>query len=133
MAAPFRRRRILVVAPAAALAGVLGFIGLAEACVVQRGRTDASATTAEPGQTIMIGATAVGTPNSAYRLRLANKRTDCHHGGVALGGVVNSDASGAIAPVARAIPTNTTSGVRYLCWLRPTTEDFTSAFALTIV
>ncbi|MFN2503171.1 MAG: hypothetical protein ABR540_02870 [Acidimicrobiales bacterium] len=79
--------------------------------------TIVSSTTLEPGDSFTVSATGVASANSGYTLRIGTTAANCPTG-LALGGVRNSDASFNIAPVQRIIPTNSTSGARWLCWVR---------------
>ncbi|MFN2505811.1 MAG: plastocyanin/azurin family copper-binding protein, partial [Acidimicrobiales bacterium] len=74
-------------------------------------------TTVEPGDSFTASAFDVPSANSGYVLRLGTSPASCPLG-LALGGTRNSDASFNIPPTFRIIPTNATSGVRWLCWVR---------------
>lgn len=100
------------------IAAFLAFQAVVWACTgTVASQTTVSPTSAEPGQTVSVGATG-GTllPMENYRLQIANNSTDCHHAGAVVGGNTLSTAQGTITPVNRTIPNNTTSGTRFLCW-----------------
>ncbi|MCA1703350.1 MAG: SBBP repeat-containing protein, partial [Actinobacteria bacterium] len=72
------------------------------------GTTTAGADAAEPGDTITVSGFGL-TPDTSYRLLMGTTAENCRTSSVVLGGNVVSTAGGAVGPVARTIPTNTTS------------------------
>lgn len=128
-----RARRLRTIVPAAAAAAVLGLQAVAFACVPTSAQTNLSSTSAEPGDPIQAGATGMGAANTGYRLRVAVTASNPHQGPF-LGGTANSDANRNIPMVTRVIPTNMTSGVKYLCWVNPANEhDNSTPVAITIL
>ncbi|MCA1692712.1 MAG: hypothetical protein LC733_11140 [Actinobacteria bacterium] len=79
--------------------------------------TIVSTTTLEPGDSFTASATGVASASSSYVLRMGTTAANCPTG-LALGGQRNSDASFNISGTQRIIPTNSTSGARWLCWVR---------------
>ncbi|MCA1691310.1 MAG: hypothetical protein ABR540_15025 [Acidimicrobiales bacterium] len=122
----------MAIVPAAAFAALLGLQAVAFACVPTSAQTNVSTTSAEPGDAIQVGATGLGAANSPYRLRMAASAAN-PHAGPFMGGTANTDASRNIPMVTRIIPTNATSGVRYLCWVSPSENDNSSPVAFTIL
>ncbi|MCA1702529.1 MAG: SBBP repeat-containing protein, partial [Actinobacteria bacterium] len=97
------------------------------------GSTDASPAAAEPGDTITASGFGL-TPATSYRLLMGTTAENCRTSSVVLGGNVVSTVGGAVGPVARTIPTNTTSGTRYVCWVQVGNSDNAAdADSLTIV
>lgn len=100
---------------------------------VSSSATVVSSTSAEPGDGITVSATGVAAANSSYGLRMGTTTFNCPTG-LALGGPRNSDASFNIPPVQRFIPTNSTSGNRWLCWVRTGNPgDWSTPVRVTIV
>lgn len=96
------------------------------------GCTVASSTSAEPGDTITVSAGGA-VPNAAYGLRMSSNFATCSSG-LRLGGNVNADAAGNIPPTSRTVPTNSTSGARYLCFVRQTDpSQLTTPTSLTVI
>ncbi|MFN2503165.1 MAG: hypothetical protein ABR540_02840 [Acidimicrobiales bacterium] len=124
-----RRRRMVGLVPAAALAAFLGFQAVAYACVPSS-QTNLSSSTAEPGDLFQIGASALSQANTAYTVRLATTAASVRSG-LPLGGAANTDGGGNIAMVTRIIPTNATSGVKWLAWVNPSSNS--PARAITIL
>ena len=113
-----RNRRPLIGLLGAGAAAVLTFQAVAWACTgTVASQTTVSPTSAEPGQTISVGATGGALePSSDYRLQIAASSNDCHHSGAQVGGTTLSTPTGNITPVNRTVPLNTTPGTRFLCW-----------------
>ncbi|MCA1692866.1 MAG: hypothetical protein LC733_11965 [Actinobacteria bacterium] len=127
-----RRRRMVGLVPVAALAAFLGFQAVAYACVPSS-QTNLSSATAEPGDTIQAGASALSSANTAYRLRLASSAAGVASG-LVLGGDANTDGGGNIAMVSRIVPTNATSGVKWVAWVnRANSADRSPSRALTVL
>jgi hypothetical protein len=103
----------------AGAAAVLTFQAVAWACTgTVASQTTVSPNSAEPGQTVSVGATGGALePSSDYQLLLWSSSPDCHHSGDEVGGTALSTTGGNITPVNRTIPTTTTPGTRYLCWV----------------
>ncbi|MCA1691480.1 MAG: M14 family metallopeptidase [Actinobacteria bacterium] len=96
------------------------------------GCTASSTTSAEPGDTITVSAGGA-VPNAAYGLRMSGSFATCANG-LRLGGNVTADGAGNIPPTARIIPTNSTSGARYLCFVRQTDpSQLTTPTSLTVI
>ncbi|MFN2503927.1 MAG: Kelch repeat-containing protein [Acidimicrobiales bacterium] len=94
----------------------------------------ANPTVLEPGQAFSAGVHGLLSPNSSYRLKLGTGAETCHLSTTFLGGTVNADGSGDIAPVRRVLPSNLTSGERHLCWVRNgSTTDHSLPTEITIV
>ncbi|MCA1692752.1 MAG: hypothetical protein LC733_11355 [Actinobacteria bacterium] len=88
----------------------------------------------EPGQAFSAGVHGLFSPNSSYRLKLGTGGEACHLSTTFLGGTVNADGNGDIAPVRRVLPSNLTSGKRHLCWVRNGgTTDHSLPTEITIV
>ncbi|MCA1691498.1 MAG: M4 family metallopeptidase, partial [Actinobacteria bacterium] len=81
------------------------------------GTTGVSSNSAEPGDAISVSATGVASASSPYRMRMGNSAASCNTSPLLLGGAVNSTAGFNIPTVQRIIPVNSTSGVRWLCWV----------------
>ncbi|MCA1709192.1 MAG: hypothetical protein LC808_40295, partial [Actinobacteria bacterium] len=81
------------------------------------GTTNVVQGSAEPGDSISVSGSGL-TPSVSYRLLMGTSAANCRTSTLVLGGSVVSSASGTIGPVTRIIPTNSTSGVRFLCWVR---------------
>ncbi|MCA1693170.1 MAG: hypothetical protein LC733_13625, partial [Actinobacteria bacterium] len=103
------------------------------------GITAAGATTsvvqgsAEPGDSITASGSGL-TPSVSYRLRMGTSSGNCPASALALGGNVVSTAGGTIGSTSRIIPTNATSGVKFLCWVRVgDTTDAGAADSITVV
>ncbi|MFN2503172.1 MAG: hypothetical protein ABR540_02875 [Acidimicrobiales bacterium] len=134
---PILARDETIHSPGPAVLCILEAIGwsTAQACPagVSSSATIVSSTSAEPGDAITASATGVGAANSSYGLRMGSTVFNCPTG-LALGGVRNSDASFNIQPVQRFIPTNSTSGNRWLCWVRTGNPgDWSTPIRITIV
>ncbi|MCA1692741.1 MAG: hypothetical protein LC733_11290 [Actinobacteria bacterium] len=88
---------------------------------------------AEPGDPISASGSGL-TPSVSYRLRMGTSSANCAASPLALGGNVVSSASGTIGATSRIIPTNATSGVKFLCWVRVgSTTDAGAADSITVV
>lgn len=124
-----RRRRMVGLVPMAALAAFLGFQAVAYACV-PASQTNLSTSSAEPGDSFQIGASALSQPNTGYTVRLA-KTAAAVRTGLPLGGAVNTDGGGNIPMVTRILPTNSTSGVHWVAWVNPSSNS--PARAMTIL
>lgn len=148
-----RDRRILTVIPAAAIAAVMSFTAVAYACIETWGSTIVSVTSLEPGDAFQVSGMEFPTLNGRFQLRMSSNGPECHHIGLILGGtVIPSQPSAAQphaisgspgrpphqhgdlpAPVTRIIPTNSTSGQRFLCWNEPGEQNNTASRAITII
>ncbi|MFN2504393.1 MAG: hypothetical protein ABR540_09200 [Acidimicrobiales bacterium] len=133
----FRRdRRAWVAVPAAVLATFLGFQAVAFACAAGGGAstTNVSTSTVEPGDSFQVGGSNLPEANVAYNLKLGSTNPTCRTQGLGLGSAVNSDGGRSIAPVTRIVPTNATSGVKYVCWSRQGNPDSgSSPTAITVL
>lgn len=133
----FRRdRRVWVAVPAAVLATFLGFQAVAFACAAGGGAstTNVSTSTVEPGDSFQVGGSNLPEANVSYVLKLGSTNPLCRTSGIALGGSALSDGGRSIAPVTRFVPTNATSGVKYVCWSRVGNADSgSSATAITVL
>ncbi|MFN2503166.1 MAG: hypothetical protein ABR540_02845 [Acidimicrobiales bacterium] len=107
----------------------------AQACPagVSASATEITPATVEPGDAVTVGAKGVGAANSSYTLKMGTTVFNCPTG-VTLGGNRISDASFNVPPAERLIPTNVTSGHRWLCWVRTGDPgDWSSPVRITIV
>ncbi|MCA1691426.1 MAG: PQQ-dependent sugar dehydrogenase [Actinobacteria bacterium] len=100
--------------------------------IVHSAAMTVSSASLEPGDGATVGGAGV-KPSTTYRLRMGTTATNCASG-LILGGNVVSDASGNISPVSRIIPTNSTSGARWLCFVAVgDANDRTPGVQVTIV
>jgi hypothetical protein len=79
------------------------------------GTTTVTPSAAEPGQAVTVSGAGASEPGSGYRVRLSTTLTGCPASGALLGGAVIAGPSGNLGPVSRTIPTNVTSGSRFIC------------------
>jgi glucose/arabinose dehydrogenase len=93
--------------------------------------TRVGSSSAEAGGTVRVSATGA-TAGEPYQLRASTSVAGCATG-APMGGTVLADAAGAIPVTTRTVPTNMTSGTRYLCWVNAgDPSDVLSATPLTI-
>jgi hypothetical protein len=115
--------------------GAIGTVNLAwdlQAVPIGKGTTTVTPTSAEPGGT--VSATGSGaTPGVGYVLKLGTTAENCATG-VQIGGPRNSAAGGSIPATPGIIPTNVTSGSRYVCFARLVdSSDSIAATRLTVL
>lgn len=91
--------------------------------------TRVGGSSAEPGSTVQVSATGA-TAGESYQLKVSTTAATCATG-APMGGAVVADTSGAIPLTTRTVPTNMTSGTRYLCWVNA--ADVSDALSATPV
>jgi uncharacterized protein YkwD len=102
--------------------------------VTAPGITNVNVASIDPGDTFTVSATGVASANTGYGLRFGTSEERCHTSPLALGGTVTSDSNFNIPTVRRTVPTNVSSGVRWVCWVAvDDTQDHPAPARLTIL
>lgn len=95
--------------------------------------TSVSATSGEPGGSVTVSATGAPTAGVSYVVKLGNTAGTCQTG-IQIGGPRSSDGAATIPPTVAIVPTNVTSGTRYVCFARLVdSQDHTPAAAFTVL
>lgn len=77
--------------------------------------TSVEPTTVETAGSIMVSATGV-SPGRQYVLRLARSQADCGSSPLRMGAPITSGEDGSIGPFRAVIPSNTSSGLHFVCF-----------------